>query len=263
MVTRPLFPGMDPYLEHPNRWPEVHYGLIAELQESLNRRITPRYRAAVEKRVYTDLLTVIIPDTTVFERGLNISRRPILVSDPVVSDPGTTMVLSQPERVILPVAEEVTERFLEIREVASGRVVTLMELLSPKNKRSGEGRSQYLKKRQQILSSRSHFVEIDLLRGGEPMPLGCGGDAADYQILVSRVEERPLADRYGFGLRDPMPVFLLPLDPDEAEPAIDLKPLLERVYGKAALELEIDYGSQPVPELGAEEWEWMQLLGIG
>jgi hypothetical protein len=247
---------MDPYLEHPNHWPEVHYGLIAELQENLNQQITPRYRAAVEKRVYTDLVTVIVPDATVFERSPKASQR----SSSLGLTTGETLMLSQPERVALPVAEEVTERFLEIREMPTGRVVTVIEVLSPKNKRAGEGRSQYLKKRQQILSSQSHFIEIDLLRGGEAMPLSSPRDGKDYQVLVSRVEDRPLADRYGFGLREPIPVFLLPLDEGATEPPLNLKPLLNRVYHKAALELEIDYGQQPTPELGLEDWKWVRSL---
>lgn len=48
------------------------------------------------------------------------------------------------------------------------------EVLSLKNKRTGEGREQYLSKRSKLLSSNAHLVEIDLLRGGEPMPMRSG-----------------------------------------------------------------------------------------
>jgi Protein of unknown function (DUF4058) len=51
----PLFPGLNPYLENPELWPEVHFGLISALARSLNTQITPKYRAAVEKRVYDAL----------------------------------------------------------------------------------------------------------------------------------------------------------------------------------------------------------------
>jgi hypothetical protein len=45
---KPSFPGMNPYLEHPSLWPEVHFWLIAELAKSLNPVLVPKYRAAVE-----------------------------------------------------------------------------------------------------------------------------------------------------------------------------------------------------------------------
>jgi len=37
---------------------------------------------------------------------------------------------------------------------------------SPDNKRSGEGRDSYLRKRDELWESRAHLVEIDLLRDG-------------------------------------------------------------------------------------------------
>jgi uncharacterized oligopeptide transporter (OPT) family protein len=54
-VMRSLFPGITPYLEAPALWSEIHSWLIVELARLLNQRITPKYRAAVEKRVYKDL----------------------------------------------------------------------------------------------------------------------------------------------------------------------------------------------------------------
>jgi hypothetical protein len=67
----PNFPGMNPYLENPELWSEVHFGLIAVLARSLNAIITPKYRAAVEKRVYSDTLLVGIPDVSVLQKGTN------------------------------------------------------------------------------------------------------------------------------------------------------------------------------------------------
>ena len=46
------FPGMDPYLEHPALWPDVHHGLIEALRNALAPLLRPRYRIAVEERVY-------------------------------------------------------------------------------------------------------------------------------------------------------------------------------------------------------------------
>ncbi len=46
------FPGMDPSLESPTLWPDVHHGLISHIQKSLNPALRPRYVARVELRVY-------------------------------------------------------------------------------------------------------------------------------------------------------------------------------------------------------------------
>src|SRR5437764_15039007 len=46
------FPGMDPYLESPVIWPDVHHGLISGIQAALNPGLRPRYVARVELRVY-------------------------------------------------------------------------------------------------------------------------------------------------------------------------------------------------------------------
>ncbi len=249
MASRPNFPGMNPYLEHPALWPEVHYGIISGLMRVLNLQITPKYRAAVDKRVYRETLLVGIPDSTVVERSPSPSPSKGQASL-------VTTVVSQPEQVTVPMLEEVTEYFLEIRDVTTQRVITVVEILSPKNKKSGEGRQHYLHKRQQVLNSQTHLVEIDLLRTGDPMPVA-GGHQADYQILVSRAPSRPAAERYSFNLPDPIPTFPLPLQPGDAEPIINLAQLITQACDEAALDLAIDYGRSPVPPLTPEESQWL------
>ena len=86
----------------------------------------------------------------------------------------------------LPMLEEVQERYLEVREVGSGQVVTVIEVLSPKNKRTGEGRQAYLSKRQRILASQTHLIEIDLLRGGESLPM-VGAGASQLRLGAKRI----------------------------------------------------------------------------
>jgi Protein of unknown function (DUF4058) len=249
---RSKFPGMNPYLENPELWSEVHFGLIAVMARSLNAVITPRYRAAVEKRVYVDSLLVGIPDVAVFQQvtGTGIGA---------TVSPQTTATLSKPVAVTVPVIEEIQERFLEIREVGTGTIVTVVEVLSPKNKRTGEGKEKYDTKRQTVLNSTAHLVEIDLLRTGEPKPI-VGGVASDYRILVSRADCRPTAELYPFNLQDPLPRFLLPLRPGDEEPIMDLQTILEQVYQEAALDLAIDYSIQPIPPVSETDFEWLQTL---
>ena len=154
--------------------------------------------------------------------------------------------------------EEVRERYLEIREVAKGQVVTVLEVLSPKTKRTGVGRTTYERKGQQVLSSATHFIEIDLLRGGTRMLL-VGIPSSTYYILVSRADRRPIADLYAFSLREEIPIVSLPLASNEPEPELDLQELFNGVYDRAGLDLVIDYTKSPIPAL-AENAAWADAL---
>ena len=46
------FPGMDPYLEDPAEWPDVHGRLITAISEALAARVAPDYVVRIEQRVY-------------------------------------------------------------------------------------------------------------------------------------------------------------------------------------------------------------------
>ncbi|XWK86615.1 MAG: DUF4058 family protein [Phormidium sp.] len=133
--------------------------------------------------------------------------------------------------------------------------------LSPKNKRTGEGKVKYNAKRQAVLNSTAHLVEIDLLRTGEPM-LMAGGMASDYRILVSRANCRPAADLYPFNLREPLLCFLFPLRPGDREPVIDLPAVLKQTYEEAALDLAIDYSQPPIPPVSDDDFAWIQSLNL-
>jgi Protein of unknown function (DUF4058) len=77
--------------------------------------------------------------------------------------------------------------FLEIRDRENRELITVIELLSPSNKRPGPDREQYLAKRREYLHSSAHLVEIDLLRGWKPMPAeGRPDSAAGHQNHRSR-----------------------------------------------------------------------------
>jgi hypothetical protein len=156
---------------------------------------------------------------------------------------------------------EVNERYLEVRELGTDTVVTVIEVLSPKNKRKGEGRTAYETKRQIVLGSLSHLVEIDLLRGGKPMPMSGDDTAADYRLLVSRRQRRPTAELYGFSLLEAIPDFPLPLMSGDAEPWVDLQAILNGVYDRAGYDARIDYRQPPPPPaLGEANQRWLDEL---
>jgi Protein of unknown function (DUF4058) len=160
--------------------------------------------------------------------------------------------------VQLPIGLEVKDRYLAVRETETNAVVTVIELLSPQNKRVGfVGRSAYEAKRDRILESTAHRVEIDLLRLADPMPLQ-HQPPWDDRILVSRSEDRPNADLYGFSLRERIPDFPLPLKPLGEWVSIDLQGILQGVYDRAGYDYRIDYQqSVPPPALTAADQAWI------
>ncbi|MUG97303.1 DUF4058 family protein [Scytonema sp. UIC 10036] len=247
-IVQNPFPGMNPYLEQPELWHQVHNRLIVAVADEITPQIAPKYRVAIEERVYTsiaDSLLVGIADVAVSYKG--------------ITAPETTRMttkLAEPVKIKVPIPEQVTERFLEVKLTQTGEVVSIIEILSPKNKRSKEGREAYESKRQKILSSATSLVEIDLLRGGEPMPI-LGNPGIGYRILVSRGYSRPDADLYVFGLRDSIPTFPVPLREKDPEPVVNLQRLLNEIYERARFDLAIDYSQQVKPPLSTEDAVWV------
>lgn len=240
---------MDPYLEHPDLWPDVHHRLIAHLADVLAPLLRPRYRVKVEVRTYLaepEKLTLIgMPDVS----AIRINEAAVAYGTP-----------SQPRIVQLPVPELIEEGYLEVQEVLSGEVVTVIELLSPTNKRPGAGRTAYEIKRGLILGASTHLVEVDLLRAHGPMPVYDNGHHSHYRILVSRSERRPQAELYGFDVQHRIPAFPLPLRQDDPEPLVDLNQLLHDLYDRAGYDLSIDYGRDPVPPFDGDDAAWVAEL---
>jgi hypothetical protein len=251
------FPGMDPYLERRGLWEEVHTDLIASIRHFLTPLLRPKYRVAIEQRTYLALLPpgeqlVGIPD--------------VLISGPGRPG-GTAGVALAPNAPLigeLPQPEMVRERYLEVRNVATQEVVTVIEILSPTNKIGQEGRAQYEQKRLAVLASLTNLVEIDLLRAGKPfamkLPGQNGATQSHYRIVVSRSWGRPLADFYLFGLREPLPAFPIPLRRGETEPLLLLQPILHELYDQGGYDLAIDYQQPVEPPLPAEDAAWVKKL---
>ncbi|WP_165229566.1 DUF4058 family protein [Aquisphaera insulae] len=243
------FPGMNPYLERDIAWHDFHERFLIVGAAVIGAQVRPDYVVRVDDHLFVHE----IPDEPRQAAGRADLSVPSMGQSDVSS--GGAAVPDAPTRVRVPVVDVAREAYLEILDRHSRDVVTVVELLSPSNKRRrGSDRSQYLAKRARVLASPSHLVEIDLLRGGEPMP-GEDLPRCTYSVLVSRADDRPAAGFWPLGLADRLPVIPIPLRPPHADASLDLQGLLDRVYDEAGYEYDV-YGGPPAPPLSAEEAAW-------
>jgi hypothetical protein len=249
---------MNPYLEHPDLWPDVHHKLIQALAESLSVQLPPRYHAVIRRRIYRvtgeDALVVGTSEVT------HAAPSGAPAAQPVATGIGLATRVAQPISVYVPVPQEIREDYIEIIAPTLGEVITVIEVLTPQKKRSGRGRKTYEQHRESILGSPTHFVEIDLLRGWEPIAVYGPDHESDYRILVSRSEQRPKADLYTWNVNDPIPLTWLPLTDIQEEFLIDLKPVLDQVCRRSDYDAVIDYQREPLPPLPDTSSCWLTMF---
>jgi Protein of unknown function (DUF4058) len=143
---------------------------------------------------------------------------------------------------------------LKILDRVSRELISVVELLSPTNKRAGDHRAQYLSKRSIVRQGPAHLVEIDLLRGGKAMPADDRPECV-YSVLVSRADGRPKADFWPIGLRDPLPTIPVSLRPEDGDARLDLQALLNRIYDESGYS-DYLYNHEPDPPLIGDDAIW-------
>jgi Protein of unknown function (DUF4058) len=250
---RPPFPGMDPWLENPALWPDVHNSLITSIRDVLAPQLRPRYFVGVESRTTVltglDVERVYKPDVSIHATESRASVRESGVA-----------LLEMPEvrtyNVSVATGEETEEAFLAIEELPDRKLVTVIELLSPTNKKTKDARAVYLKKRDDLILTDINFVEIDLLRAGEPMPVRKSPPPSDYRILICRARRSSAAVLYAFPYTSPIPTIPIPLLPGDPEPMLDLNSVLHALIDRAAYDLVTDYAHPPDPPLRPADEAW-------
>lgn len=158
------------------------------------------------------------------------------------------------------------EGFIEIIDYRSGgRVITVIEVLSPTNKKPGAGQRMYLSKQQELRDGGVSLVEIDLLRGGERVlsvrpEMLPPSHRTPYQICIRRAADPDFVDVYRIALRERLPAIPIPLRQSDSDLPLDLQPLLEHIYQKGRYGSIIDYRSDPEPPLDGDDARWADQL---
>jgi Protein of unknown function (DUF4058) len=213
------FPGMDPYLEDAKLWPTFQEQLVHSLYQVLLPALMDNYRARVAKRHYVN------------EQALFTSI----------------------------IREEHHEQYIEIRKRSDGKLVTLVDVVSPANKVTPAGRTAYLDRRLEGRNCKSNLVEIDLVMQGQPM-LDYSREGLpdwDYAVTVTRATQPERYEIYTATLEKRLPRFKLPLAADDRDNVIDLQAAFNRAFDQGAFADQIDYQKDPVTCLSDHNRKWL------
>lgn len=230
------FPGIDPYVEASGRWPDFHVTFMGAWREAIAEQLPNDYDVRLEEQ-----LSILdyeenreqkrSPDLTILQTQ---SKR----TEAARTD-GPVSVL-EPELSKILVQEEIRQAYIEIIHEPEHRLVAVLELLSPTNK-TGDGRSQYLAKRHQILLSEAHLVELDLLLGGRPLPLDKPVRPSHFRSVISRAGRRPGCNVYGWSLDQGMPILPVPLSDPDPDIAVNLADVLATTYQRGRYHKTLKY----------------------
>ena len=256
------FPGMDPFLEDPGIFPDLHGRFSIHLSETLQARLPEPYFAVVSERLWVETTQRLIePDVDVIR-----SEQP---SPPAEGSAGVavaTPARSQPIVITLP-HDERRDEFVEIRTRGDDdgeRVVTTIEVLSLTNKMPGQrSRELYLQKQQEVLDGDIHLVEIDLLRGGQHTTvvprarIERKAGQFEYHVSIHRFDQYTKCYIYTVRLEERLPEISVPLLPGDGDVPLDLQAVFDRCYDSGPYRRRVRYDPARInPPLRPDQIEW-------
>ncbi len=257
------FPGMDPWLESPALFPDLHSGFIGRLRALLNATLPEPFVAALTTRVYMeDSERLVEPDVDILRPagGSNFGS-----AGPVVLTPASSALLEIPTRPWPD--DEITEVAIEIRTLDEiEQLVTSIEFLSRTNKTRGAGgRGLYLVKQRELQLAGVNLVEIDFLRAGVHATSASLPDLRrisgfDYHVSITRAEHWGSAFVAAIRLTQRLPVIPIPLIPSVPDVLLDLQVAFDQTYDEARYERRVRYAESCNPRLTAEQQTWAESI---
>ena len=255
MTPKNPFPGMNPFFERV--WYDAHAVLITYMRDALQESLPADLVVRSEEGV----------GTVIGQQSGPAYRSDVSVSEPftlkenaaVAVAPVPSIPLADPIRVLI---EEPVERWLEMRD-ATGRLITVLELLSPANKHD-LGREEYLRKRRNFISARVNLVEIDLIRQGASVFPDVVRETmrmknAAYGTCVFRAAAPNSLEVYPILLRERLPAIRVPLRETDADVILDLQPLIDQCHQRGRYHL-LDYATDLEPGFSNEDAAWIDQL---
>jgi hypothetical protein len=251
---------MDPYIERRALWADFHDRLVIHVQGLLQPLLKPKYVAIVQDRLYlAEVERAVLPDVSV----VTTRKRP--VRQPVPGSLAVAEAAPDPAKEYALQREEVREPYLTIVEPAArDRVVTSIEVLSPKNKGRDIGRRAYKTKRRDLWEGGSNFVEVDLLRAGRATADATDAELEDqgpyhYLVVVTR-QHPPRRAIYATTVRQRLPRVAIPLLRDDPDVTLDLQAAFSRTWDGGPYPEVLDYDRPPPGKMSADDVAWCEQL---
>jgi len=250
---RSPFPGMDPYLEDPALWSDFHSTFINYWREAIADLLPDHYEARIGDRVsltegFDGPGKRIIPDVSIHRGGAVPADRP--------APAGGGVGVLEPVTIPLLILDPAHEAYIEILGRPGRSLVAVLELLSPSN-RVGAGRESYLAKRNAVIAQDVHLLELDLLLGGQRIPLAGSVPAGDYYAFLSRSDRFPNCEVYAWSIRRPLPTLPIPLVAPDPDLRVDLGAVFATAYERGRYARSLTYGAPPPVPVPGEDQDWV------
>lgn len=260
------FQGMDPFIESRGLWEDFHHELISEIKSAAARVLPDKYVARSGERYYVVLASRddLEPKKHIAQADVGVTQAPefAATAGPLASASSTTAVAEEDEAVTMHalVETEYREAFVEIYAYEPERkLVTTIEVLSPSNKRyNSVGWQQYLRKRQAHFERYANLVEIDLLRGGQRMPMEDQWPGSPYYVLTCWKKRAPICKVWPAYVDRPLPKLRVPLCPPDEDLVLDLQPMVDAIYERSRYARDIDYLKPCQPPLDEAAMEYLK-----
>ncbi len=246
------FPGMNPWLQ--DYWRDVHASLLVYARNALNGALPAGLRARVDERLEVESAVTDEPG------------RAYLPDVAVTADwdrsafPATAATLEVARPVIVTVTRKVARR-LEIVK-SDEHIVTVLEVLSPSNRRGAYAVEAWCRKRDDYLDAGFHAVEVDLIRAGvwvlpgDCPPRRVPETSVAYHVCVTRQPFTQQHEFYVAPLRERLPVIRVPLRRGDPDIALDLQALIDQCYADGRYGEFLRYDQPPHPPLPEAEAAW-------
>jgi hypothetical protein len=250
MMAR-VFPGVDPYLEAQGYWPEFHLKFINYLQEAISDELPGEYEARIDERM--SLIDLTQEEARGFRPDVAILREDAAREG---SARGGGVATLEPVTIPLRYIDDERQPYIEIRHRPSRTLVTVIELLSPSNK-SGNGRRDYLVRRNALLRQNVGLVELDFLVKGQRLPMDAPLPPGDCYAFVAPAEKQPDCDVYAWSIRRALPSIPIPLRAPDPPVWIDLGAVYDLTYERGAYARSVDYRASLDLPLHEDDRAWV------
>lgn len=251
-------PGMNPYLEG-HLWSDVHHEMASAIRQLIAPQVSPKYITRIEVYTVSDTapeeeIGIMYPDV-----GLLLKRPSSDLSSDFSTKESAVNVITPATTTITTSSSflEIKIPIIEIRDVQNKELITAIEILSPVNKR-GFGLQQYRSKREQLIHSAVHFLEIDLLRRGKRPLAHPLVPKSHYLVSLVRANTTK-TELWAINIQDQLPTVPVPLKYPDKDVPLDLGKALNLCFERGLYDLEIDYNTIPPPPAFSEsDLKWIK-----